>query len=189
MSGADALSFATALAQAGHPAGFIVPADERQTMLAPESGHMVTLDEAIPLFTAKGTYRIVSNAPPLVFRHAETPADIIGALNARRVLSSARLPLAQPLFDPVLRSLAYRRVAPPAGRTKEPGAGPECPVETPVRIAAGAASTIDTLGRLVAQTTGVAWVVRFAPPGRSLRLQIGYVCASGAWSALSVPGW
>ena len=45
------------------------------------------------------------------------------------------------------------------------------------------------LNAMVARTKGVAWLVRFGSPGDNMRLQVGYVCGNGVWSALSVPGW
>jgi hypothetical protein len=58
-----------------------------------------------------------------------------------------------------------------------------------VTVAAGRSTTLATLNSIVAQLKGVAWLMRFGAPGERQRLQIGYVCGNGVWSALSVPGW
>jgi hypothetical protein len=187
MAGADAQSFARALAEAGHTAGFITPSYERQNPLPPDPGHMLTLDEAIAAFTSKGTYRVTRDGERLVFRHVKAPADITAALEAPLIWPAGKQTFSAALFSTVLRSLARTRVGGAIG--KEPGASAECPVEQTVTLAPGRASTIATLNHLVAQTKGVGWLVRFGAANERQRLQIGYVCGNGVWSALSVPGW
>jgi hypothetical protein len=187
MAEADAQSFARALAEAGHAAGFIMPASERQGFLGPDPGHMLTLDEAVQAFTARGRYKMMKRGRTLVFRHAQAPDDIMTALDTPHALSASTSTFSSALFGTVLRSLARVRVGGTAG--PEPGAGPECPVEQNVTLAGGRASTIDTLSELVQQTKSVGWLVRFGAAGERQRLQIGYVCGNGVWSALSVPGW
>lgn len=184
---ADAQTFARAVAEAGHPAGFIMPMGERQVLLPPDSGEMLTLEEAIAAFTARGTYRASRRNGVNVFRHARTPEDIALALDAPRQMYAIKQPFSSALFGTVLRTLALRRVGGSPG--KEPGAGPECPVDSIVAIPAARASIADTLNAMVAQTRGVAWLVRFGSNADNMRLQVGYVCGNGVWSALSVPGW
>lgn len=187
MTTADAQSFARALAEAGHAAGFIMPKSERQGTLPPDYGDMVTVDDAVAAFTARGSYSVTRDGRVLVFRHAQTPPDIMTALDTPHALPAAKPTFSAALFDTVLRSLARVRVG--GGVGKEPGAGPDCPVEDRIAMAAGRVSTIDTLNRMVAQTKGVGWLVRFGARGDTQRLQVGYVCGNGVWSALSVPGW
>ncbi len=187
MAGLDAMSFASALAKAGHAAGFVMPNSVRQGLLPPDSGEMVTRDEAVALFTASGTYNVSRTGGVLVFRHRATPEDVNAALDTAGQRYALKGGFALALYDGVLRGLARRRVGPPPGR--EPAEGPDCPVGTPVSLPAGRASAIDTMNALVTRAKGVAWMVRFGERGDPLRLQVGYVCANGAWSALSVPGW
>lgn len=184
---ADAQSFARALAEAGHVAGFISPSSERQLTVPPDSGNMLNIDEAVAAFTARGTYRVDRRGRALVFRHVKAPSDITAALEAPLIWPSGKQTLSSALFSTVLRSLARRPVGGAIG--KEPGASEVCPVENTIALKPGRASTIDTLNGLVAQTKGVGWLVRFGPAGDRQRLQIGYVCGNGVWSALSVPGW
>jgi hypothetical protein len=184
---ADAQSFARALAQAGHAAGFIMPIAERQGLVPPDSGEMLTLDEAVDLFIARGRYRASRQGGAVILRHVNTPDDVARALEAEYRMPALKQPFSAILFGTVLRSLARRPVGGTVGR--EPGAGPGCPVEETVAIPAARASLIDTLTSMVTRTKGIAWMVRFGPPGDNLRLQVGYVCGTGAWSALSVPGW
>lgn len=184
---ADAQSFARALAEAGHPAGFVMPIAERQLQVPFDSGERLTLDEAVAVFTARGTYRVTRGPGALVFRHAKTPPDVAGALDTPRPHYAIKGTFSLALYDVVLRGLARR----PMGTISrpEPGAGPECQVEKPVTVPAGRATSIEMMNALVTRTTGVAWLVRFGQPSDRLRLQVGYVCGNGVWSALSVPGW
>lgn len=184
---ADAQSFARALAEAGHTAGFISPSSERQVTVPPDSGSMLNIDEAVAAFTARGTYRVDRRGGAFVFRHVKAPADITAALDAPLIWPVGKQRFSEALFSTVLRSLARRRVGGAIG--SEPGASPECPVENTIALTAGRASTVDTLNRLAAQTKGVGWLVRFGPAGDPQRFQIGYVCGNGVWSALSIPGW
>lgn len=187
MTGLDAMSFASALAKAGHAAGFVMPGSVRQGMLPPDSGEMITLDEAVASFTARGQYRVTRDKGALVFTHADAPAEVLNALNAVRTHYAIKGTFSLALYDVVLRSLSRRQM----GRvsTPEPGAGPECPVEQHVSIPAGRASAIGVMNALVTRAKGVAWQVRFGRQGAPGRLQVGYVCANGVWSALSAPGW
>ena len=187
MAEADAHSFARALAEAGHAAGFITPMSERQVHVPPDPGNPLNINEAIAVFTARGAYRSSKQGSVFVFRHTRAPADIIAALETPRLYAAGKVPFSSALFGTVLPSLALRRVGGLPGR--EPGAGPECPVDRIVSLRAGRATTIETLNSMVAQTKGVGWLVRFGGPNDNQRLQIGYVCANGVWSALSVPGW
>lgn len=187
MASADAQSFARALAEAGHPAGFVMPIAERQLHLPADSGEMLTLDEAIGVFTARGSYRVTRGGGALVFRHVQTPPEVAGALDTPRPHYAIKGTFSLALYDVVLRGLARR----PMGTVSrpEPGAGPDCQVEQPVAVPAGRATSIELMNALVTRTRGVAWLVRFGQPSDQLRLQIGYVCGNGVWSALSVPGW
>jgi hypothetical protein len=187
MSSLDAQSFASALAQAGHHAGFIMPIAERQVMLPPDSGELLTLDEAIAAFTARGTYRASKHGGVTVFTHRGVPADVMDVLEIPLDHYPVKGTFSLALYDVVLRRLARRPVRTIA--QKEPGASAECPVEQNISLPAGKATSIQMLNALVSRVKGVAWVVRFGQPGDSLRLQIGYVCGNGVWSALSVPGW
>ena len=187
MSGLDAQSFASALAQAGHHAGFIMPIAERQVMLPPDSGELLTLDEAAATFTARGTYRVAKYGEVRVFTHTRAPADVIDALEIPLDHYPVKSTFALALYGVVLPRLARRPVR--MTTQKEPGASAECPVEQAVALPAGKATTLQLLNALVTRAKGVAWVVRFGQPGDSLRLQVGYVCGNGVWSALSVPGW
>lgn len=184
---ADAQTFAHALAEAGHPSGFIMPMSERQRLLPPDSGEMLTLGEAVAAFTARGRYRASTQNGVIVVRHVRTPEDIAGVLDAPRRMAPIRQPFSAALFDSVLRSLARRRVRGVPGR--EPGPGPDCPVDSTVEIPGRLASITGTLNAMVARTKGVAWLVRFGGDNDTSRLQVGYVCGNGVWSALSVPGW
>lgn len=190
MTGLDAMSFASALAKAGHAAGFVMPASVRQAMLPPDSGEMLTLDEAVAAFTARGQYRVARDKADngaLVFTHVDTPADVLNALNAVRTHYAIKGTFSLALYDVVLRSLSRRQMG--SVSTPEPGAGPECPVEQHVSIPARRASAIGVMNALVTRTKGVAWQVRFGRQSDPGRLQVGYVCANGVWSALSAPGW
>lgn len=186
-AGADAQSFARALAEAGHVAGFISPSSERQLNVPPDTGSMLNVDEAVAAFTARGTYRVERRGGALIFRHVNAPADITAALDEPLIWPAGKQRFSAALFSTVLRSLARRPVGGATG--KEPGASAECPVENTIALTPGRASTVDTLNRLVAQAKGVGWLVRFGPAGDPQRFQIGYVCGNGVWSALSVPGW
>jgi hypothetical protein len=187
MVGVDAQSFARALAEAGHAAGFIMPTSERQAYLPPDAGHMLTLDEAVAAFTARGKYRVEKQGGAILFRHVTAPADVMAALESPLTYSASTQTFSSVLFGTALRSLARTRVGGAIG--PEPGAGPECPVEATVRVAAGRSTTLATLNSVVAQLKGVGWLVRFGEAGERQRLQIGYVCGNGVWSALTVPGW
>lgn len=187
MTGLDAMSFASALAKAGHAAGFVMPGSVRQGMLPPDSGEMIRLDEAVAAFTARGQYRVTRDKGALVFTHVEAPADVLNALNTVRTHYAIKGTFSLALYDVVLRGLSRRQMG--SVSTPEPGAGPECPVEQPVSIPAGRASAIDVMNALVSRAKGVAWQVRFGRPRDPGRLQVGYVCANGVWSALSAPGW
>ena len=187
MAGLDAQSFASALGQAGYRAGFIMPIAERQVMLPPDSGELITLDEAIATFTARGRYRASKLGDVTVFTHRQVPADVLDALEIPLDHYPVKGTFSLALYDTVLRRLAKRPVRTIA--QKEPGASAECPVEQDLSVPAGKYTTIQMLNALVSRVKGVAWVVRFGQPGDSLRLQVGYVCGNGVWSALSVPGW
>lgn len=187
MSRADAQSFASALAQAGHPAGFIMPLGERQGLLPPDRGEKLTLDEALAAFTERGTYRVSKHGQTVVLQHAKTPADVIAALDVRVIRTAVKTTMSRALFEHVLRGLARVRVGGAIG--PEPGAGPDCPIESTVSIPAGPASTMATLAHITSQVKGIAWQVRFGSPGQPNRLQVGYICGNGVWSALTVPGW
>ena len=187
MASLDAQSFASALAQTGHRAGFIMPISERQGMLPPDSGELLSLDEAIRTFTGRGTYRAAKYGSVTVFTHRNVPSDIMDVLEVPRDHYAVKGTFALALYDTVLRRLAKRPVRTIA--QKEPGASAECPVEQDIAMPAGKATAIEMLNALVSRVRGVAWVVRFGQPGDSLRLQVGYVCGNGVWSALSVPGW
>lgn len=184
---ADAQTFARALAEAGHPAGFVMPMSERQIVVGADSGEKLTLDEAVAAFTASGRYRAARSNGVTVLRHARTPADIAAAIDTPYQMYAIKQTFSSAMFGTVLRTLARRRVGGTVG--KEPGAGPECPVESSVMIPAGRRSMAGILNAMVARTRGVAWLVRFGSPGDNMRLQIGYICGNGVWSALSVPGW
>lgn len=187
MTGLDAQSFASALARAGHKAGFIMPISERQGFVPPDSGAMLTLDEAVAEFTARGQYRVARTGDTLVFRHVKTPADVAGVLEVPRQQYPIKGTFSLALYDIVLRGVARYPMG--AIRTKEAAAGPECPVEQELTVPAGTRTAIQTMNALIGRTKGVAWLVRYGQPGEKLRLQIGYVCGNGVWSALSAPGW
>jgi hypothetical protein len=119
MSTLDAQSFASALAQAGHRAGFIMPIVERQIALPPDSGEMLTLDEAVAAFTARGTYRASKHADVTVFRHVKAPTDIVDALEIPLDHYPVKGTFSLALYDVVLRRLARRPVRTIA--QKEPG--------------------------------------------------------------------
>ena len=187
MAGLDAQSFARALAEAGHAAGFIMPTSERQVYLPPDAGHLLTVDEAVTAFTARGKYHVNKQGNTMVFRHVNAPADVMAALEFPLAYAASKQTFSSVLFGTALRSLARTRVGGAVG--PEPGAGPECPVESMVTVAAGRSTTLATLNSIVAQLKRVAWLMRFGDPGERQRLQIGYVCGNGVWSALSVPGW
>lgn len=187
MTAMDAQSFATALAHAGHKAGFIMPISERQGMVPPDSGEMLTLDEAVAAFTARGQYTVRRQGGVHVFTHVKTPADISNALGTSRPHYAIKGTFALALYDVVLRELANRPMA--RIRTNEPGASADCPVLETLEVPAARMTSIETMNALVSRVKGVAWLVRFGQPRESLRLQIGYVCGNGVWSALSVPGW
>lgn len=186
---ADPTTFARAVAEAGHPAGFIMPVSERQRPLLPaDGGHALSLEAALKTFIERNAaYSAAFSGGTLVVRHRDTPADITTALEAPRTWRASKLPAASALFNVILRTLARQPVA--AIDDSGPPASPTCRSDQTVSITAGRASVFDTLNRLAAQSKGVAWLVRFGPAGEKLRLQIGYVCGDGVWSALSVPGW
>jgi hypothetical protein len=188
MASLDAQSFGTALARAGHAAGFIMPNSETQPgRLPPDNGEMLTLDEAIGVFTASGRYKASKHGAVTVFQHVRAPAELLNSLDFPRQHYPIKATFSLALYDIVLRGLARRPIG--TVSTREPGAGPECPVEQNITIPAGRSTPIQTMNALVSRVKGVAWLVRFGERGDPLRLQVGYVCGNGVWSALSVPGW
>lgn len=187
MSSLDAQTFATALARAGHPSGFIMPNADEQAALPADSGERLTLDEAIANFTARGRYKAWKNGKVTVFQHVRTPAEVMNALEIPREHYPIKATFSLALYDIVLRGLAKRPIG--SIPRKEPGASADCPVEQNVSVPAGRSTAIQTMNALVSRVDGVAWTVRFGERGDSLRLQVGYVCGNGVWSALSVPGW
>lgn len=186
---ADPTTFARAVAESGQPAGFILPLSERQrSLLPPDRGQALSLEEALKTFVERNpSYSAAFEAGTLVVRHRDTPADITSVLEAPRTWRASKLPIVSMLFSVLLRTLARQPVA-PIDDTGPPSSS-TCPTDKAVTIEAGRASAIETMNRLAAQSKGVAWLVRFGPPGEKLRLQIGYVCGDGVWSALSVPRW
>ena len=164
-----------------------MPNADAQAALPADSGEKLTLDEAIAAFTARGLYKASKFGKVTVFQHVRTPAEVMNALEIPREHYPIKATFSLALYDIVLRGLAKRRIG-TIPRT-EPGASAECPVEQNVTIPAGRSTPIQTMNALVSRVNGVAWIVRFGERGDPLRLQVGYVCGNGVWSALSVPGW
>ena len=185
---ADALTFAMGVAAAGYPSGFILPNSERQgAYVPPDKGDRLALDEAVKVFLARHPdYEATFDGNALLVRHAKVPADIMAALRLAQARPGSKQPVSRALFD-VLRQLARQPVGGVIGSGPVPA--PTCPTEQVVSLPAGRSSTIQTLNGVAMQAKGMAWLVRFGAPGETLRLQVGYVCGDGMWSALSVPGW
>jgi hypothetical protein len=173
------LTFATALAAAGQPAGFIVPAD----VLRANKGTVPTRVDAkddlaavvkgFEAFYPAYTANVVSGS--LHVRPRKLPSELERLLAVRFVnVQLVRVPAMMAVLE-LGRRLAGKKEGGGVVGTGPPPDG--CPLSAPITYRDGRPTPVELLDAISRQVRGLVWLVSFTEnPDGKLALSLGLVC-------------
>lgn len=177
---------AAELARLGVPGGIVVEQQDLGQVPAANGGSgdafqgVDPVTTAIDEFNAGGPHYRALKADGLVHvRSVTEPPDLRLALDRQvEVASIAALPASDAVFVRVVKVLSGKEPAGIIGTGSFPG--PECPLGTPVRVAAGLKSATQMLDEIVRQVPGLTWVITYDTQAPHYGLEVGLVCGNGA---------
>lgn len=176
------LTFATALAANGVPAGILVPQsalDEARGTLPGPSERAGSLDAALARFVEQHPkYRAVRHSGALIIRHNDVPEEL------DRLLQQSAAGV-QWMDRPALLAAidVGRQISGEPDRGGGvAGTGPlpdGCPISAPINHRGQKATAIDLLDSIVRQSKALVWAVVFPTTFKTeLNLRLGLVCGN-----------